>query len=120
MDSIDEDVIKALRNGKPLGFDDLLSRLSISHNTLRIHLDEMAEKGGIRKEKLPPKSRGRPSYVYSVGLVPVRRSSPRMNEVTGMVSLSFERLSQICRFEKGGWCKKLRGGCYASDCPQIR
>ena len=120
MDSIDEEIVKALKNGKTMLFEDLLSKLGVSHNTLRLHLDELAQKGVIKKEKLPPKGRGRPSYVYSAGSVPVRKAPPRMNEATGVVSLSFERLSQICRFEKGGWCKKLRDGCYASDCPQIR
>ncbi len=120
MDEIDEEIINALRKGKPMNFDDLLSKLSVSHNTLRLHLDAMAETGGLRKEKLPPRGRGRPSYVYSAGSVSVRRAAPRLNVVTGVVSLGFERLSQVCRFEKGGWCKKLRGRCYASDCPQIR
>ena len=39
---------------------------------------------------------------------------------TNLRALSFSRLSQICRFEKGGFCKKLRDSCYARDCPQIR
>ena len=120
MEPIDDQIINVLRNDKPMRFEELLSKLGISHNTLRLHLDAMAEKGEITKEKRPPKGRGRPSYVYSTGSGAVRRSSARLNRVTCVVSLSFERLSQVCRFEKGGWCKKIRGRCYASDCPQIR
>ena len=120
MDSIDDAIISTMKNGKPMSFDDLLDKLSLSHNTLRLHLDAMAERGEIRKEKQTPGGRGRPSYAYSAGSLPVKRSFQRYNSVTGVVSLSFERLSQVCRFEKGGWCKKLRGQCGASKCPQIR
>jgi len=119
MDSIDEEITSALKTGKNMSFEELLSKLSISHNTLRLHLDAMAEKGEIVKEKRPSKRRGRPRYLYSM-VKPVRGSPPRVNRVTGVVSLSFEVLSQVCRFEKGGWCKKLRGRCYSSDCPLIR
>jgi predicted ArsR family transcriptional regulator len=120
MDPIDEQITSTLRNGKHMNFEELLSKLSISHNTLRLHLDAMAERGEIAKDKRPSKTRGRPRCFYFLTSRPVRRPSPRVNRVTGVVSLSFERLSQVCRFEKGGWCKKLRGGCYSSDCPQIR
>jgi predicted ArsR family transcriptional regulator len=120
MDPIDEQITSTLRDDKHMNFEELLGKLSISHNTLRLHLDAMAEKGEIMKEKRPSKTRGRPRYFYSTVSGPVRRPSPRVNRVTGVVSLSFEKLSQICRFEKGGWCKKLKGKCYSSDCPQIR
>ena len=120
MDSIDDEIINVMTRGKTITFEDLLSKLGISHNTLRLHLDSMAEKGTIRKEKHPPSGRGRPSYVYSVGSVPVRRTAACVSEVTGVVSLSFEGLSQICRFEKGGYCKKLRMACEPRKCPQIR
>ena len=120
MDPIDEQITSTLRDGMPMSFEELLSKLSISHNTIRLHLDAMAEKGEIIKEKRPSKTRGRPRFFYALISRPVRRSSPRLNRVSGVVSLSFERLSQICRFEKGGWGKKLRARCYSSDCPQIR
>jgi len=120
MDPIDDQIINALKYRKPRRFEELLSKLGVSHNTLRLHLDDMAERGEITKEKRPSKGRGRPGFVYSAVSGSVRRSAPRVNRVTGVVSLSFERLSQVCRFEKGGWCKKIRGRCYASGCPQIR
>ena len=100
MDSIDEEITSTLRDGKPMSFEELLSKLSVSHNTLRLHLDAMAERGEIMKEKRPSQGRGRPSFVYSAVSGSVRRSTPRVNRVTGVVSLSFERLSQICRFAR--------------------
>jgi len=120
MNPINDEIINSLRNNKPLRFEELLSKLGVSDNTLRLHLDTVAERGEVKKEKRPLKGRGRPGYVYSMVSGPLRRSSPRMNQVTGVVSLSFERLSQVCRFEKGEWCKNIKGWCYASDCPQIR
>jgi predicted transcriptional regulator len=48
-----------------MNFEELLSKLSLSHNTLGLHLDAMAEKGEIMKEKRPSKTRGRPRYFYS-------------------------------------------------------
>ena len=95
MDPIDEQIINTLRNSKTMRFEELLSKLGVSHNTLRLHIDAMAEKGEIKKEKRLPMGRGRPSYVYSAGPMAVRRSAVRLNRVTGVVSLSFERLSQV-------------------------
>ena len=63
MDPIEEEITNALRNGKPMSFEELLSKLSISHNTLRLHLDAMAEKREIMKEKRPSKTRGRPDII---------------------------------------------------------
>jgi DeoR/GlpR family transcriptional regulator of sugar metabolism len=97
MDPIDDEIIYALRKGKTMRFEELLSELGVSHNTLRLHLDAMAEKGEIKKEKRPT--------VYSSGPGAVRRFAPRLNRVSGVVSLSFEKLSQVCRFEKVGTAK---------------
>jgi predicted ArsR family transcriptional regulator len=120
MDLIDEKIISLLRDEKPKRFEELLSKGSYSHNTLRLHLDKLAEEGVISKDKLPSKGRGRPSFTYSAAVSSKRPTATRLNESTGVVSLSFEKLSQICRFEKGGYCKKIRGPCYARDCTQIR
>ena len=34
-----------------------------------------------------------------------------------MVSLAFQSLRHACRFEKGGWCKEVRGDCAPESCP---
>jgi len=120
MDSFDTTILNLLRDGKPRRFQEILSKVRFSHNTLRQHLDSLIDQRLIQREKAPSGSRGRPLFTYSV---PVGRDGARSfipSPVTGVVSLSFEKLSQICRFEKGGFCKKLRGACGASDCPQIR
>jgi len=58
------------------------------------------------------------TYSVPVGAGMVPRVLP--NPSTGVVSLSFSKLSQICRFEKGGFCKKIRSSCNAQVCPQIK
>jgi len=43
MDPIYEKIMNLLRDGKPKEFEQLLSKLGHSHNTLRLHLDSLAE-----------------------------------------------------------------------------
>jgi len=69
--------------------------------------------------KRPVKGCLRPRYASSVPLGSGEVSRILLNPSIGVVSLSFGRLSQICRFEKGGFCKKMRGPCKAQNCPQI-
>jgi hypothetical protein len=35
------------------------------------------------------------------------------------VSFPFSKLRHLCRFEKGGYCKKIRAVCEAKKCPKI-
>ena len=83
------------------------------------HLDSLIEQKDVTRSKRLAEGRGRPRFTYSakirVGKVPGLLPSP----LAGVVSLSFERLSQVCRFEKGGWCKKIRVNCELDLCPQI-
>jgi hypothetical protein len=37
----------------------------------------------------------------------------------GLVMLSFDALRRLCRHEKGGYCKEIRGGCDSQKCPKI-
>ena len=41
------------------------------------------------------------------------------NPGTGLVVLSFDGQRRLYRHEKGGYCKEIRGGCNARDCPKI-
>ena len=36
-----------------------------------------------------------------------------------VVSLAFSRLRHLCRFEKGGYRKKIKGACKTKNCPEI-
>src|SRR4030042_4559262 len=120
MDPIDIAILNHLRDGKPKEFKQILPAVKLSHNTLRHHLDSLENKKLISKGKQPAKARGRPKLTYSVPVGEGRVPSVLPNPSTGVVSLTFDKLSQICRFEKGEFCKKVRGPCTARICPQIR
>jgi hypothetical protein len=59
----------------------------------------------------------RPRYASSVPLGSGKVSRILLNPSTGVVSLSFGRLSQVCRFEKGGFCDGAGVSCDAQDSP---
>ena len=120
MDLFDVTILNLLRDGKPREFQQILSEVKLSRNTLRLHLDSLANQNLVSKGKRPIKGRGRPRITYSTPLSAGRSLHMIPNPSTGVVSLSFNRLSQVCRFEKGGFCKKVRGQCNARGCPQIR
>ena len=52
MDEFDEETLEALRDGKPHTFNQLLEKITFSHNTLRLHLDKLVDQGLITKEKV--------------------------------------------------------------------
>jgi len=95
MDPIDDGIISRLKDGKPREFEQLLREAGFSHNTLRLHLDSLAQRGMIVKDKRPVKGRGRPRFVYSMSLGSGGVFRTHLNPSTGVVSLSFVRLSQI-------------------------
>ena len=119
MDELDEETLNALRDGKPHTFNQLLEQVTFSHNTLTLHLDKLVDQKLILKEKIPRETRGRPIYVYSVSSVGRKASLMLRSGVEDVVALPFSSLGQVCRFEKGGFCKRLRVECEARICPQI-
>ena len=100
MDPIDVAITGSPIRGKSKFFDQILSEVGYAPNTLRLHLDRLVGQGIVSKEKLPVKSRGRPRFVYSMRAGSTPPPALGLNSSTGVVSLSFTRLSQVCRFEK--------------------
>ena len=119
MGFFDERVLAALKDGKPRSFATLMGEVGFSHNTLQQHLESLAAKGIIVREKVASNSLGRPRFVYHV-------PSRAMKQVTAaiqdprveLVSLPFSRLRHVCRFEKGGYCKETKKSCSPQNCPQ--
>ena len=75
----------------------------------RTVLASLERQGFIVKSKKPKKGHGRPSFVYS--LPPEIRNQITLtisNPYTTIVSLTFQRLRHICRFEKGDTARKRR------------
>ena len=120
MDPIDITILNQLRDGKSKEFKMILATVKLSHNTLRHHLDSLEDQNLVMKGKQPVKGRGRSRFTYSALVGEGGMSGMLPNPSTGVVSLSFSKLSQICRFEKGEFCKRVRGPCSARVCPQIR
>jgi hypothetical protein len=61
--------------------------------------------GALSKELVRARRRGRPSLLYRLAKAPDNleaRSKPQ-----AIVSMSFPKLKHACRFEKGGFCKRL-------------
>jgi DNA-binding Lrp family transcriptional regulator len=119
MDELDEVILAALIDGKPHSFNQLLKPLPLSHNTLRLHLDKLVDQTHVTREKVIREGRGRPTYVYSLSSGGRKVALMLRSGVEGVVALPFSSLGQVCRFEKGGFCKNVRMGCEARNCPQI-
>ena len=119
MDEFDEDTLDILRDGKPHSFNQILDKIDFSHNTLRLHIDKLVDQGLVSREKVTREARGRPTLVYSLSSVSRRAALMLRSGVEDVVALPFTSLGQVCRFEKGGFCKKIRADCEARVCPQI-
>ncbi len=116
MDPYDEEILDALKDGNTRDFNQILDTVSFSHNTLRLHLDSMVEKGLIVRDKSPSKLRGRPIYLY-------RASAGALASVSGapgrVVALSFSDLKRLCRYQRGGRCRETGGRCEPEYCLHI-
>ncbi|MFQ6094962.1 MAG: helix-turn-helix domain-containing protein [Candidatus Bathyarchaeia archaeon] len=120
MDSFDRRILAVLKGGKPREFEELLEEVGFSHNTLRLHLARLERQGFIVKAKKPQKGPGRPSFTYSLPPRLRHRVALTLTEPhTTIVSLTFQKLRHLCRFEKGGYCKKISRKCAPQNCPQI-
>jgi predicted ArsR family transcriptional regulator len=120
MDSFDKQILSVLRNGGSLEFKQILSQVRFSHNTLRLHLARLRHQGMIVQNEKPRESRGRPVLTYSLPVEMKRRVALTLTDpYTAIVSVTFQKLKHICRFEKGGFCKETRRNCGAQNCPQI-
>ena len=114
----DRMILEVLSSGEARSFQEILSKAGFSHNTLRQHLDQLIDKGLVRRRKESKGGPGRPSYRYSLSGDARRGISAHLRPDLGLVMLSFDALRCLCRHEKGGYCKEIRGSCEAWDCPK--
>jgi DNA-binding MarR family transcriptional regulator len=120
MDFFDQRLLSALKDGEPHSFTALQSQVGFSHNTLQQHLTGLIEKGLVLKEKDPAEGFGRPQYVYHVQSKTAKQIAAALdNPDVELVTLPFSRVKNICRFEKGGYCKEKKRPCSPQICPQI-
>jgi DNA-binding HxlR family transcriptional regulator len=88
MDSFDRQILAVLKDGRSVGFHQILQKVTFSHNTLRLHLASLEREGMIVKAETAKNS---PARV---------------------------KLRHLCRYEKGGHCKKIRSKCAPQNCLQ--
>ena len=120
MDPFDERILKVLSDGKKRSFHQFLGEVGFSHNTLRLHLESLVDRGLALKEKMPRRGHGRPMFTYSLSPSLKRQIIRMLSEpCVEFVFLPFSKLKHLCRFEKGGYCKKIRAVCEAKKCPEI-
>jgi predicted ArsR family transcriptional regulator len=119
MDFFDVKILKALRSKDSVEFYDILSKVDFSHNTLKEHLNKLVDQRLVERVKRSQSGPGRPTYLYRLPVEVKRSLSSLINPELGLVSLSFDILRRVCRHEKGGYCKEIRGQCKAINCPQI-
>ena len=111
MDFFDECILEALKDGKPRDFEQILRTVNFSQNTLRLHLGHLVDMDLIVKEKMPSKGLGRPKFMYSIPSKVRRQLSHLLSEdYVEIIHLTFNRLRSICKYEKGGYCKKIKAG----------
>jgi len=119
MDPFDERIMSVLKDGRPRNFHQLLGEVDFSHNTLRTHLNALVEKGLIVREKMSVKGRGRPRFMYSMPRGALHLASSIPTDSVEVVSMTFKELKRLCRFQRGGRCRKIKNPCEAQNCPQI-
>ena len=120
MDLFDERILAVLSDGKPKVLVQLLSEVSFSRNTLKLHLQRLVAQSLVIKEKTASNGKGRPKYAYSIPPRLRQQISAALPDPSvTIVSLPFSRLKHLCRFEKGGYCKQARKNCSPENCPQI-
>ena len=120
MDSFDRRILTVLRDGESRDFPRLLREAGFSHNTLRLRLTSLKRQGFVLETKKHKEGSGRPGFTYSSPPETKQRVALALTEPhTVIVSLTFQKLRHICRFEKGGYCKNMRTKCEAQICPQI-
>jgi len=120
MGSFDQVVLECLKDGSRKSFKEILAKGGLSHNTLKRYLRRLMDQGLVLRTENVRNRRGRPEYSYYLTpklrqLVSLRLTEP----YTSLVTLTFTRLKQICRYSKGGFCKARKGNCASHLCPQI-
>jgi len=101
MDFYDRRILTVARDGRPRPFQQLLSEVGFSHNTLRQHLDQLVNQGIVERLKTPRRGPGRPLFSYRLsGGVSERAVSAFSNPSLGLVAVSFDDLSRVCKRER--------------------
>jgi len=113
MDLFDRRILAVLKDGKPRELAQLLSGVSFSRNTVRLHLARPEEQGLVERQKRLHEGPGRPVFTYSLSPGVRQASSVLIDSYSDMVVLTFEKLQHLCRHEKGSLAVQARKPPYA-------
>ena len=120
MDSFDRLILTSLKDGSPRSFKEILSKGELSHNTLKHHLQRLVNEGQVLRIKNIENRRGRPEYGYYLTPNLKQHVNLTLKEpYTSLVTLTFNKLKQICKHNKGGYCKTNKKNCSPYTCPHI-
>jgi len=111
VDWVCESLVGLLRREGGVGIRRLIDTSGFARQTVHNHLKHLTGSGLVSRE-VEKYGRGRPEILYRLS-----GQAFRMREGAVMVSLTFQKLKHVCRFEKGGWCKEAKGKCAPENCP---
>lgn len=94
-----------------MSLSQLVDKSGLARQTVHNHLKHLVE-AGIVSQVAIKRGRGRPTVFYHKTRQPIE-----IVEAADTVHLTFRRLRHACRFEKGGWCKEVKGKCVQEKCP---
>ena len=98
-----------LKNGESLQYRQIPTEVGFSHNTLRLHIAKLKRQGMIVQAEKTRNGPGRPILTYSLPPEMKQKVALTITDPhTTIVSLTFHSLNHLCRFKKGGYCKKTR------------
>ena len=111
MDWACSSLVEVLKVENGLSLSQLVEKSGLARQTVHNHLKHLTKAGILRCEAVGG-GRGRPTLVY-------HGSKQRLEalEEADVVRLKFQKLRDVCRSEKGGWCKMLRNKCAFEKCP---
>ena len=120
MDLFDREILAVLGDGKYRNFQQILSEVGFSYNTLRLHLVQLVEQGLVVRRKRPQQGPGRPRFTYTLPEgVDGRAVSALVDPFKGLVVLYFDELQRVCRHKKEWYCEENGGRCAFQNCPKI-
>lgn len=120
MGSFDQIILASLKDGSSKSFREILAKGGLSHNTLKRYLRRLMDQGLVLRAETVKNRRGRPEYGYYLTPKLKQRVNLTLTEpYTSLVTLTFTKLKQICRYSKGGFCKAKRRNCASPICPNI-
>lgn len=109
MDFYDKGIMTILRDGKLRSFQQILFEVGSPTTPCGSTLTNWWTRASSRGSRCPGRGTGRPLFDYRLSRGVEKAVSALLNPSLGLVAVSFDGLHRVCRREKGGFCKEIRG-----------